>query len=82
MPGVLATHQCIEEALHDAPGYREFAGLRDGASRLLDETTILWFRDLREAHDLAADMLRAVALARRNGSPAPQGRAGVYPDIH
>lgn len=38
--------------------YREFAGLGDGASRLPDETTILWFRHLLEAHDLAVDMLR------------------------
>lgn len=38
--------------------YREFAGLGDGASRLPDETTILRFRHLLEAHDLAVDMLR------------------------
>jgi IS5 family transposase len=50
----------MEEALHDVPLYREFAGLGDGASRLPDETTILRFRHLLEAHDLAADMLRVV----------------------
>jgi IS5 family transposase len=49
-----------EEALHDGPLYREFAGLGDGASRLPDETTILRFRHLLEAHDLAIDMLRVV----------------------
>jgi IS5 family transposase len=50
----------MEEALHDVPLYREFAGLGDGASRLPDETTILRFRHLLEAHDLAIDMLRVV----------------------
>ena len=50
----------MEEALHDVPLYREFAGLGDGVSRLPDETTILRFRHLLEAHDLAADMLRVV----------------------
>jgi IS5 family transposase len=50
----------MEEALHDVPLYREFAGLGDGVSRLPDETTILRFRHLLEAHDMAADMLRVV----------------------
>ena len=50
----------MEEALHDVPLYREFAGLGDGVSRLPDETTILRFRHLSEAHDLAVDMLRVV----------------------
>ncbi len=50
----------MEEALHDVPLYREFAGLGDGVSRLPDETTILRFRHLLEAHDLAIDMLRVV----------------------
>jgi transposase, IS5 family len=50
----------MEEALHDIPLYREFAGLGDGASRLPDESTILRFRHLLEEHDLAADMLRVV----------------------
>jgi IS5 family transposase len=47
----------MEEALHDLPLYREFAGLGDGVSRLPDETTVLRFRHLLEAHDLAVDML-------------------------
>ena len=50
----------MEEALHDIPLYREFAGLGDGALRLPDESTILRFRHLLEEHDLAADMLRVV----------------------
>jgi IS5 family transposase len=50
----------MEESLHDVPLYREFAGLGDAVSRLPDETTILRFRHLMEAHDLAVDMLRVV----------------------
>jgi IS5 family transposase len=50
----------MEEALHDVPLDREFARLGDGVSRLPDETTILRFRHLLEAHDLAVDMLRVV----------------------
>ena len=50
----------MEKALHDVPLYREFIGLGDGVSRLPDETTILRFRHLLEAHGLAADMLRLV----------------------
>ena len=50
----------MEEALHDGPLYREFAGLDGSVVRLPDETTILRFRHLLEARDLAARMLRAV----------------------
>lgn len=50
----------MEEALHDVPLYREFAGLGDSVSRLPGETTILRFRHLLEAHNLAADILRVV----------------------
>jgi IS5 family transposase len=50
----------MEEALHDMPVFREFAGLDDGVSRLPDESTILRFRHLLERHDLAGDMLRVV----------------------
>ncbi|MGJ7522962.1 IS5 family transposase [Variovorax sp. LT1P1] len=50
----------MEEALHDVPLYGEFAGLGDGVSRLPDESTILRFRHLLEAHNLAVDMLRVV----------------------
>lgn len=49
----------MEEALHDVPLYREFAGL-DDVGRLPDESTILRFRHLLEKHDLAVDMLRVV----------------------
>ena len=58
----------MEEALHDVPLYREFAGLDAGMSRLPDETTILRFRHLLEAHQLAGPMLAAInALLRSNG---------------
>ena len=50
----------MEEALHDVPLYREFTGLDGAAPRLPDETTILRFRHLLEAHDLAARMLATV----------------------
>jgi transposase, IS5 family len=50
----------MEEALHDTPLYREFAGLDSGISRIPDETTILRFRRLLEEHKLADQMLAAV----------------------
>jgi IS5 family transposase len=50
----------MEEALHDVPLYREFAGIESGLVRLPDESTILRFRHLLEDHGLAAQMLAAV----------------------
>ncbi|WP_119157587.1 IS5 family transposase, partial [Caldimonas tepidiphila] len=50
----------MEEALHDVPLFREFAGLGNGQARLPDETTILRFRHLLERHKLAEQMLRRV----------------------
>ncbi len=49
----------MEEALHDTPLFREFAGL-GWDSRLPDETTILRFRRLLETHKLAEQMLTTV----------------------
>ena len=49
----------MEEALHDTPLFREFAGL-GWDSRLPDETTILRFRRLLETHKLAEQMLSTV----------------------
>jgi transposase, IS5 family len=40
----------MEEALHDVPLYREFAGLDAGTTRMPDESTILRFRHLLEAN--------------------------------
>jgi len=50
----------MEEALHDVPLYREFAGLEGPMRRLPDESTILRFRHLLEKHELAAPMLATV----------------------
>ena len=49
----------MEEALHDVPMFREFAGL-GWDSRLPDESTILRFRHLLERHKLAEQMLATV----------------------
>jgi len=50
----------MEEALHDVPLFRDFAGLGGWDDRLPDETTILRFRHLLEKNDLAPRMLEAV----------------------
>ena len=49
----------MEEALHDVPLFREFAGLT-WETRLPDETTILRFRRLLEEHKLAPQILVVV----------------------
>jgi IS5 family transposase len=65
----------MEEALHDVPLYREFAGLDNWTTRLPDESTILRFRHLLEKHKLAVqilavinDMLRDKGLMLRAGT--------------
>ncbi len=50
----------MEEALYDIPLYRQFARLDLGNSRLPDESTLLRFRHLLEAHNLAAKMLLVI----------------------
>lgn len=50
----------MEEALHDVPLFREFAGLGGWSDRLPDESTILRFRHLLEKHKLAAQILGLV----------------------
>ena len=55
----------MEEALHDVPLYREFACLDVGAERMPDESTILRFRHLLEAKQLAPAMLATEADAVR-----------------
>lgn len=50
----------MEEALHDVPLYREFAGLDAGVTRMPDETTILRFRHLLEANNLSLQLLAAI----------------------
>ena len=50
----------MEEALHDMPLFREFAGLGGWSDRLPDETTILRFRHLLEEYKLAPQILQTV----------------------
>ena len=50
----------MEEALHDVPLFREFAGLGGWADALPDETTILRFRHALEKHKLAPKILATV----------------------
>lgn len=50
----------MEDALHDVPVMREFAGLGGWNDRLPDETTILRFRHLLEKHKLADEILKTV----------------------
>ncbi len=50
----------MEEALYDTPMFREFAGLDAGEDRLPDESTILRFRHLLEAHNLSLQILATV----------------------
>ena len=50
----------MEEALHDTPLFREFAGVGGWSDRVPDETTILRFRHLLEKHKLAPEILKSV----------------------
>jgi IS5 family transposase len=50
----------MEEALHDVPLFRDFAGLGGWDQRLPDETTILRFRHLLEEKALAPKILEVV----------------------
>ena len=50
----------MEEALHDMPLFRDFAGLGGWSARLPDETTLLRFRHLLEQHKLAPEILATV----------------------
>jgi IS5 family transposase len=50
----------MEEALHDMPLFRDFAGLGGWSDRLPDETTILRFRHQLEKHKLAPEILKTV----------------------
>jgi IS5 family transposase len=50
----------MEEALHDVPLFREFAGLSGWGDALPDETTILRFRHALEKHKLAPQILQTV----------------------
>jgi IS5 family transposase len=50
----------MEEALHDVPVFRDFAGLGGWDEELPDESTILRFRHLLEEHELAPKIFEAV----------------------
>ena len=50
----------MEEALHDMPVFREFAGLEAWDERLPDESTILRFRHVLEKRKLAVQILQTV----------------------
>ena len=50
----------MEDALHEVPLLRRFAGLDAGESRMPDETTILNFRHLLEKHQLAQSLFQEV----------------------
>ena len=52
----------MEEALHDVPLFRDFAGLGGWDDRLPDESTILRFRHVLEKHKLAERILATVNL--------------------
>ena len=52
--------EAAEEALHDIPVYRVFAGIDPGATGIPDATTILRFRHLLDRHDLAVALLQEV----------------------
>jgi IS5 family transposase len=50
----------MEDALHDVPLFRDFAGLGGWDDRLPDESTILRFRHVLEKHKLAVQILQTV----------------------
>ena len=50
----------MEEALYDMALFREFVGLDAGEDNLPDESTILRFRHLLEAHNLSLQILATV----------------------
>lgn len=64
----------MEEALHDVPVFRDFAGLANWGDALPSDSSILRFRQLLEKHKLAGiDTQRRtnlLALARREPSRA------------
>ena len=58
----------MEEALHDVPLFRDFAGLGGWNDRLPDESTIRRFRHLLEEHKLAPEILKYInALLQAKG---------------
>lgn len=54
------TDAAMEEALHEVPLLRRFAGLDAGVDTMPDETTILNFRHLLERHALSSALFTEV----------------------
>ena len=50
----------MEDALHDVPLFREFAGLSGWGDHLPDESTILRFRHVLERHKLSEQILLSI----------------------
>jgi len=66
--------EAVEDALHDFPVYRAFAGIDPGTTGIPDATTILRFRHLLERHDLAIAFLQEVnALLEARGQVVRPG---------
>lgn len=63
----------MEEALHDIPLLRRFAGLDAGTDTMPDETTILNFRHLLETHGLSAHC----NLCAHPAAPADRRQTGL-----
>ena len=58
----------MEEALHDVPAFRDFAGLTYWGEHIPSESSILRFRHLLERHKLAEQILVTVnALLQAKG---------------
>ena len=67
----------MEEALHDVPLLRRFAGLDAFEDVMPDESTILRFRHLLEKHDLAVAMVAEVnAMLSEKGLSMKRGNGG------
>ena len=64
----------MEEAFYESPVLRRFAGVDLGVAAAPDETTILRFRHLLEAHDLCGEMLAIKGRPRRSMRPRPRHR--------
>lgn len=62
------SNPAMEEALYNAPMVREFTGLDAGEDKLPDESSILQFSHMVEAHDLSKKILTA-----GNTTLAPMG---------
>ena len=64
----------MEEALYDMPMFREFVGLDIGEEHLPDESTILRFRHMLQAHNLHLQILATVnAMLTAKGLLLKQG---------